>query len=436
MGKYYFKSRAPFLQCPKCKTRAFGVLNVGGVHYVRRCNACDFSQTFNLPKPSKKLVYIDQYAISFDVKEKIGRAHKKWPAVKRALEHALHMEAIACPYSEFHEGESSLEKNLAKELKHTYKRFAQGEMFLPTVCIEMTQIARALKQFVGKPEETISAQWQDVLQRDPHVWTSDIYFTFNTETAREVETTARKVKTQISARMDDLNANFKASKKSFKEQYLLEAQQVGVNMMKIYTNDIAKLMSCKTPMEMIAAKMEGSPFADQAAYILKFFSDRGADEAEKWKNIVEFLKSQDFFGVDYVRINSALWAGLARRVGLGEAEVTASDYNDVPIISHYAPYCDAMLIDDGMRSLLTTNPVKDCLKLKTKFFSPNCFDEFVLYLNGVVSELSQDCKTAVLEIHGEFPKPSSWNLVGKLYRFLRERYSAILLTKRVDGRGK
>lgn len=435
MGKYYFKSRAPFLQCPKCKSRVFGVLNVGGIHFVRRCNNCDFSQTFQLPKPNKKLVYIDQYAISFDVKEKIGRAHKKWPAVKRALEHALHMEAIACPYSEFHEGESSLEKNLAKELKDTYKRFAQGEMFQPTVCIEMAQISRALKQYAGEPVES-ELEWRDVLQRDPHVWTSDIYFTFNTETAREVESTARKVKTQISARLDDLNKNFKASKKPFKEQYLLEAQQVGVNMLKIYTNDIAKLMVCKTPGEIFAAKMDGSPFADQAAYILKFFSDRGADDAEKWKNIVSFLKSEAFFKADYVRINSALWAGLARRVGLGEAEVTASDYNDVPIISHYAPYCDAMLIDDGMRSLLTTNPVKDCLKLKTKFFSPNCFDEFVSCLEGVVAELPQDHKKAVLEIHGEAPKPANWNLLKKTYRFLCEWYSAILLTKRVDGRGK
>ena len=377
-------------------------------------------KTHKLPKPQKKLVYIDQYAISFDVKAKIGRAHKKWPDVKRALERALHMEAIACPYSEFHEGESSMEKNLAKELKDTYKRFARGEMFQPAVYIEMAQIARALKRFVKEPEENELTDWRDALLRDPHVWTGDVYFTFNTEKAREVEATARQVKAQISASLGNLNKDFKVSKKSFTEQYLLEAQQVGVNMLKIYTKDIAKLMACKTPKEIITVKMEGSIFADQAPYILKFFCDRGADHAAKWKNTVEFLKSQDFFEVDYVRINSALWAGLAWRVGLGQAVVAASDYNDVPIVSHYAPYCDAMLIDDGMRSLLTTNPVKDCLNLKTKFFSPNCFDEFIAYLDGVVSELPPAVKTAVLEIHGEFPAPGKINRVKGFWRFLHE----------------
>jgi len=436
MGKYFFKSRAPFLQCPKCNSRAFGVLNVGGVHYVRRCNDCDFSQTFKLPKPIKKLVYIDQYAISFDVKAKVGRAHKKWPDVKRALEQALYMEAIACPYSEYHEGESSVEKNFAKELKNTYKRFARGEAFQPRVYIELAQIARALRRFVKEPEKASCPTWSDVLHNDPHVWTGDIYITLNTEQARAVEATARQVKAQISAKLDDLNKDFKESKKSFEEQHLLEAQQVGVNMLKIYTKEIARLMTCKSSAEMIAVKMDGSVFFDQAEYILKFFGGRGADFTEKWKNTVGFLKSRDFFDVDYVRINSALWAGLARRVGLGQAKVAVSDYNDVPIISTYAPYCDVMLIDDGMRSLLTTNPVKDCLKLRTKFFSPNCFDEFIAYLEGVISELPQDVKKAVLEIHGEFPEAGKGNRAKNFWRFLRKWCCATLQRIRVDGRGR
>jgi len=433
MGKYFFKSRAPFLQCPKCKSRSFGILNVGGVHFVRRCNKCDFSQTFKLPKPNKKLVYIDQYAISFDVKAKIGRAHKKWPEVKRALERALHMEAIACPYSEFHEEESSLEKHLAKELRNTYKRFARGEAFQPRVYIELAQIARALKRFVKEPEKNSLPEWQDVLHRDPHVWTSDIYVTLSTEQARAVEATARQVKAQISTKLNDLNKVFVEAKKSFAEQYTLEAQQVGINMMKIYKAEIARLMTCKSPAEMIVAKMDGCVFADQVEYILKFFCDRGADFHGKWKSTVGFLMSQDFFDIDYVRINSALWAGLARRVGIGQATVAIGDYNDVPILSHYAPYCDAMLIDDGMRSLLTTNPVKDCLKLKTKFFSPNCFDEFIAYLNGVVSGLPQNIKTTVLEIHGEFSKPGKGNRIKSLWGFLREWY--VTISKRLGVGG-
>ena len=401
MGKYFFKSREPFLKCPKCSKPYFGVLNVGGTQYVRRCNECDYSQRFKLLKPNKRLVYIDQYAISFDAKMPTGRSHKKWPEIKRAIEHSLHMEAIACPYSEFHENESTLCGGLSDDLRKAYKHFARGESFRPTVFIELAQIGRALRRYVKEPDRTGFPVWRDILDKDPHVWTDNIFITMNTEKARDVEATARQVKEQISARLDELNKTFKESKKSFEEQYPLELRQVGINMMKIYKNEIARLMLCKTPAEMMIAKMDGSVFADQVEYILKFFTDRGADSKEKWRHTVAFLQSEDFFSIDYVRINAALWAGLARRVGIGQAEVRASDYNDVPIVSHYAPYCEAMLIDDAMRDILVTNPVKDTLQLKTKFFSPNCFDAFIAYLHSVVDELPHDFKTEVSEVHGE-----------------------------------
>ena len=403
MGRYFFQSRAPFISCPKCFKQSYGVLNVAGEFYVRRCNDCDYSQRYKLPRPNKHLVYLDQFAISFDAKIDNGRlSHPKWPRVKELIEHALHKEAIACPYSEFHENESIVCGGLSGDLRKAYKHFARGESFRPTVYIELSQIARALRRYTKEPPEKYRERgWWDVLDKNPNSWSNDIYFTMNTEEARGVKETALQVKGQISQRLEDLNKAFSESKKSFEEQYRLELCQVGLNMMKIYRNELARLLSCNTPAEIIYAKMDGSVFADQMEYVLKYFAERGADTKEKWAQAVTFLQSKEFYDIDYVRISAALWAGLARRVGIGQAKVKFSDYNDVPIISHYAPYCGAMLIDDGMRDVLVTNPVRDTLNLNTKFFSPNCFDQFCEYLTGVVADLPADFKKAISEVHGE-----------------------------------
>jgi len=125
---------------------------VSGESCVRRCNNCDFSKTSNLPKPKKKLIYLDQNAISLIVKVALDRAPAKWSEVRKVIEYALHMEAIICPCSEFHESESLLDKKFADELRRVYQHFAHGEAFRTSYEIQLWQIARALKRFVKEPE--------------------------------------------------------------------------------------------------------------------------------------------------------------------------------------------------------------------------------------------------------------------------------------------
>jgi len=214
--------------------------------------------------------------------------------------------------------------------------------------------------------------------------------------------TARHVKDQIEERLPDLNEAFKENKNSFEEQRILEVRQVALNMVEIYKREIARLMSCKNLYELLTAHMEGSIFSEHMQYVLRFFSERGADSKMKWEMAMRFLNSEEFAEILYVRVSSAAWAGISRRVGLGQREVAASDFNDVPIISLYAPYCDAMLIDNPMRDLMTTNPVKDYLKLKTRVFSPNCLDDFISYIHDVINELPKEFVAVVHEVRGEW----------------------------------
>jgi hypothetical protein len=53
-----------FKTCPNCGAEEFGILGVGHEMYTRRCRACWFKAHVGLPPLSRKVVYIDQFAIS------------------------------------------------------------------------------------------------------------------------------------------------------------------------------------------------------------------------------------------------------------------------------------------------------------------------------------------------------------------------------------
>jgi hypothetical protein len=54
----------PYLRCPNCSAEQYGVIDVGRNKCTRRCRDCLYSGTVDLPELKKKIVYIDQFAIS------------------------------------------------------------------------------------------------------------------------------------------------------------------------------------------------------------------------------------------------------------------------------------------------------------------------------------------------------------------------------------
>jgi transcription elongation factor Elf1 len=75
----------PFKTCPHCGAEEFGILGVGHEMYTRRCRACWFKAHGALPPLSRKVVYIDQFAIS-DMMKTLN------------AEHPRHAEAAANPF--------------------------------------------------------------------------------------------------------------------------------------------------------------------------------------------------------------------------------------------------------------------------------------------------------------------------------------------------
>ena len=74
MGKFTFDPRIfinpLYIECPNCKNNTFGILSIQEDRYFRRCKNCLYPRADEksictpLPNLKKKIIYIDQMAIS------------------------------------------------------------------------------------------------------------------------------------------------------------------------------------------------------------------------------------------------------------------------------------------------------------------------------------------------------------------------------------
>ena len=112
----------PYIECPKCGSKAFGILSIYEDRYLRRCKNCLFPKANEksahtpLPRLKKKVIYIDQMAISNMMKilnpetkaYKKGSVDEFWFLLFNKLDYLSKLQLIICPDSEFHEEESLL----------------------------------------------------------------------------------------------------------------------------------------------------------------------------------------------------------------------------------------------------------------------------------------------------------------------------------------
>jgi hypothetical protein len=148
---------------------------------------------------------------------------------------------------------------------------------------------------------------------------------------------------------------------------------------------------------------------ESAEQILRFFEKKGiSSKIEQINKMKEFLYSKYFYNMPDVLIGSLFDAGVSRKYVIGaRKEPKSGDYYDSQIISHLLPYCDAMLVDNETRAILTEEPISSELRrrFKTRLFSMSNCEEFIEYLRELERQMSPELCSAVKEVYGELHTP-------------------------------
>ena len=432
----YFIS-GPYRDCPSCKKiKMFGVfMSVSGSNsYKRECKLCHYEETFKLPKINKKIVYLDQFVISNLIKllDSDHSSHKKiingplgkfWKDLFVALEKASKSQAIVCPDSFYHKDEASIGNVDFRLTKRLYEHFSGGKTLYPSTIIERSQIQKHFDNWLKGNKTIFTFNPNEIaFGSDLNEWQIGIGILFGgSRLPNEIEG-LKKVNATTQKQLADIWVSWKGDKSSFEAKVKQEVLCLGKGMDKVIQNyiqrkNIATQKMMTDPSYQIDVNdIFPPPAMELMEELVNTARENNTPEKDLLPTVFKYLDDANaLLEVPYLKISSIMFAGLSRSASLGEKKPPKSTV-DVQFISSYLPYCDAMFVDIQSARILRELPSDTPKHLRldeynTRIFTLNQKEEFLEYLESVVSELPAEQVQVLQDVEGEdFTKPY-WSII-------------------------
>jgi hypothetical protein len=410
----------PFKTCPSCGQEEFGVHLISRNQYMRRCRDCWHKQYFSLPKLQKKIIYLDQFVVSNLMKldnpglQRNDRLTREtfWKDLRGLLLQLREMQLICCPNSGSHEAESKISP-FNEELKRTYEALSGGIGFKSFNHISSDEIRELGSAWSENREPQFSFDPRNALSRDPNEWAERYYIVFDDNpfvVPAEIQDARDRIESEISRLFRDVWAK---EKRTFGYWYDLERKGYQGHLSKAFVkaqqDRLHAVLSFRPGLEMSledACQMILSPaeaLHEGLKHIMRF-PRQGGERSVEERNRLEksFGDANRISEAPFVKLQSLMYASLAMRAAGGQKEVPNEGTNtDIETVAHLLPFCDAMFMDNGCRSLLLDVPKEMRPTDASKAFSPNCKDEFMAYLRSILRGATEDHVAALREVYGD-----------------------------------
>jgi len=412
----------PYIDCPNCGKKAFGILMICDHHYCRRCRECLYPRgherpaAYPLPGLNKAIIYLDQFAISnmmlvlnpeTNAYQK-GKVSPFWKILFDKVDSLCKLQLIICPNSDFHRHESML-STFYEPLKRMYGLLSHGVSFYGHDTIHRFQIINQLHTWLGDADFK-DLRVQDVVHGNINAWQER--FTISAGNFKipglvdELRASRKKIVENLTPifqrwqgeRDKDFNYWYEEEKKANARVLWERYMQI------LQTFDSASFgLGSFNPWDL-------TDFANVTVHeILETFKGRGAEKNSLFTKLAEFLHSAAFENTPYIKISAMLWASLARKAAGGRKNPPNRGFvTDVEIVSTLLPYCDAMFIDNEFRAYLAESPLCEEIRYPTKIFSYKTKESFLKYLDEIRARATRVHFDKVREVYGEnWAKPFS-----------------------------
>lgn len=395
----------PYLKCPKCSKNTFGVLMICEHHYCRRCSECLYpypsrnegSAEYPLPELNKKVIYIDQFAISNMMKflNPNTKAYQKgvdpfWAKLFEKLDTLCKLQLIICLDSDFHRHESLLAP-FYEPLRRMYELFSHGVSFYDHETIQRFQIIGQLRIWLGEAEK-LDLDVHSVVYGNINAWQKRYIISVNMKNPQKLVDEIRSNREKTTDYCKDVFKRWQSEKdKDFYYWYDEEMKAAA----EVLTRDF---LLVRDPFNMACITF---------CEIWELLKGKQIKEEDLCRKLLEFLRSEVFEDTPYIRISSMLLAAMARKAASGRKKLPSRGFwTDVQIISTLLPYCDAMFIDNECRGFLAERPLCNKINYETKVFSHTNKDEFLSYLDDIKSAATKEHLNKVEEVYGpDWGKP-------------------------------
>jgi len=419
----------PYIKCPKCGKNSFSVAIICDHHYFRRCTECFYPDyckgeegvKYQLPKLNKKVIYIDQFAISNMMKflNPSVKSHEKvkadifWGKLFEQLNTLCKLQLIICPDSDIHETESLLAPYY-ESLKRMYELFSHSLSFKSHETIKLFQIIGQFNIWIGDIKK-YDLNVQDIVSKEINVWQDRFNISINRGNPQSLIEEIRTNRDKVDDYIKDIFAKWQKEKnKDFDYWYKEEKKAEARVLIELYQKNLERLLKMSYGLIPFEPDAVFPGFANKAFYAIKDRLKRKdiSEEKDINKKLSEFLYSEIFEDAPYIKIASMLYAAMTRRAAhKGRKKPPGRGFlNDVKIISTLLPYCDAMFIDNECRNLLSEKPLCDDINYGTKVFSLSNKKEFLKYLDEIRQSASEEHMKAVEEVYGSNWAKPYWGI--------------------------
>jgi hypothetical protein len=410
----------PWRKCPACGKDEFGVMSISGSRLMRGCRDCWHKQDYRLPELRKRIIYLDQFVVSNLMKlDNPGvQGHERivalpfWRELRDLLFQLRQLQMICCPDSGSHEEESRISPYNA-ELKKTYEALSGGITFQAFNSIKSQQIGELARAWSERREPEYDFDPRRVLSRNPNEWNERFYITCG-DNPFIVPAQLKLYRTELHAHIARLFRDVWAKeKRSFQHWYDLERfgyqGHLGNAVVRSRKERLEAMLAYRPGAEIPLKNLENTlpSFAENLLasmqHIMRFPRDGGERSREEISRLeTEFGKANRIAEAPFVRLQSLMFAAIARRAAEGQKEPpNEGATTDIETVAHLLSYCDVMFMDKGCRSLLLDIPKKLRPPDAAKVYSLNVKAQFLDYLRSVRDSISVDHVRAIREVYGD-----------------------------------
>ena len=368
----------PYRKCPKCKkANCFGFYansmdyNIEPKMYRQECSACGHGELYFLPSLDKKIIYLDQFALSEMLKSidpsvpRRGTLNRIWRTLFKKLEQLSRKQLLVCPKSDYHTIES-LPTTYYPKLKILTEYLSWHVSFHRSNSIKMRQIERHAQLWIqGKGDEEPKIGHHDALKGRINYWNPrDNLRIYIIPHPLEIEEIQRK-RAKNEAEVAFLYNAWRSESKN-KDQWFKET----VKAFGYYT--------LHRPWPLFEVDFKKS--------VENMFLKEGVSQDHINEKIIEYFNSPQLENLPFLKISALLLAAMARRVSGGQKKKSQSMFVDFDMIATFLPYCDAMIIDKECHSFFEEKAFQEIIsKYGTQLFSLRCIDKFEQYLDDIES---------------------------------------------------
>jgi hypothetical protein len=404
----------PFTTCPFCGEEQFGLLMVSRHGYVKRCRNCMVDEQRSLPTIEKKVLYLDQFAVSNMMKvlhpehrhrvERRGDAEERfWLDLFDRVERLVKLHVLVCPHSEAHWEESLLAPQY-EELRRMYEHLGGDVQFEDPGMVKRDQVFRAFEAWLDDGVDPGPGPRRNVLAGNTDGWRDKLQV--EARLALDLGA-ADALRASRAERHEGLGRAVEVwregSRSGFATYFHAEVAAYGEAELQAYRKRL------QTFIDMVEGRRQPEVdliLATDSQILIQRMKEKlaetGIPHDEQIGNLRAFFAAEPMEQIPFLRIGAGMFAALAVKASLQQAgDPNRGMVTDISVVSAYLPYCDGLFVDSECADLLADAGRELDFSYVAKVFSNRSREDMLEWLAAIEEAVPQDHVDLVERIYGK-----------------------------------